>query len=240
MAQPHNLTKPGILRRLIDARVPQTLAIYIPVAWIFTEITTAATPYFGLPPWTPGLAMVILIAGIPVVAFLAWAFQLTPEGVRLEVVSIKGGLAISCALAVLMGVGTVLFQHLRVAPGTSPVSISPVGPDVAVVSSVAVVEFESPKGSMLGRTFSGEIHDRLARHADLYVVTAASGNSTGAAATDDGLLMQRLQVDFLLKGQVEEDGDAFRLNLQLINSELQTAWDEDFQFGADGSSQQGL
>jgi hypothetical protein len=83
-----------LVKLLYDARVLQTLAIYIPVAWILTEIVTQATDNFGLPLFLPGLSMVLLIAGIPVVAFLAWAFQITEDGLRLEVASIRGGLAI--------------------------------------------------------------------------------------------------------------------------------------------------
>jgi len=133
----------GILRRLLDARAIQTLAIYIPVAWVFTEIITAATANFGLPTWLPGLAMVVLISGIPVVAFLVWAFQITEQGIRTEVVSVKGGLVIAVASAALLGTGIVLFQ--RLAPPESIVETAP--PATAEsVTSVPVLEFEVPEG----------------------------------------------------------------------------------------------
>ena len=106
-------TNSSLLKRLIDARVIQTLAIYIPVGWVLTEIVSAAAENFGLPYWVPGLAMVLLIAGIPVVAFLAWAFQVTEDGIRLEVKSLRGGLAVTIAISLMLGISVILFQQLE-------------------------------------------------------------------------------------------------------------------------------
>jgi tetratricopeptide (TPR) repeat protein len=219
----------GLLARLIEARVIQTLAIYIPVGWVLAEITTTATPYFGLPDWVPGLAMVMLISGIPVVAFLSWAFQITPQGVRTEVASIKGGLAIALSLAVLLAVSTLLFQRFqnqqslleRVAPASyGPVTTRP-------VAAVSVIDFDSPANDALGRVFASEIHDRLARHADLFVT---AHQSPGAD----------MLVDYQLLGAISEQGEAYRLAVELIGPGGSRSWSDEFTVGADLSSQQGL
>ena len=57
--------KSGLYARLLEARVIQTLAIYVPVGWLLTEIVASATETFGLPDWMAGGAMALLIAGIP-------------------------------------------------------------------------------------------------------------------------------------------------------------------------------
>lgn len=219
----------GLLARLIEARVIQTLAIYIPVGWVLAEITTAATPYFGLPAWVPGLAMVLLISGIPVVAFLAWAFQVTPQGVRTEVASIRGGLAIAMALAVLLAVSTLLFQRFEdqqsQMEGVAAASYGPV--TTRPVAALAVIDFESPPGTALGRVFASELHDRLARHADLFVTAQESDEFD-------------LQVDYRLNGSISAEGEAFRLAVELLDAQQNRAWADDFTIGADSESQRGL
>jgi Tfp pilus assembly protein PilF/TolB-like protein len=227
---------------MVDARVIQTLAIYIPVAWVFTEIVTAATANFGLPAWLPGLAMVLLISGIPVVAFLAWAFQITADGVRTEVVSVKGGLFVAVALAVLLGIGTTLFQRLETAApdisayrsgGQGPVGTQP-------VTSVSVFAFEGPGDGSLGEIFSSEISDRLARHADLLVSAPEAVQSVQLASFGPAERQELLLTEHAVRGRIRQEDEAYRLEVELVDAQGQTLWQEEFGFGADLESQRGL
>ncbi len=57
---------------------------YAVAAWILIEITATTFPILRLPDWSVTLVTVILLIGFPMALLFAWAFELTPEGVKLE------------------------------------------------------------------------------------------------------------------------------------------------------------
>jgi TolB-like protein/Flp pilus assembly protein TadD len=69
------------LKRRKVYRVP---ALYIVVSWLVLQVADLFMGFLPLPDWTPTLIFVLLLLGFPVALVLAWAFQVTPEGLRLE------------------------------------------------------------------------------------------------------------------------------------------------------------
>src|SRR6056297_2856835 len=57
-------------------------AAYLVVAWLLVEISDTIFPRLGLPEWTVTFVIALLLLGLPLALFLAWAFELTPEGVK--------------------------------------------------------------------------------------------------------------------------------------------------------------
>jgi TolB-like protein len=57
-------------------------AAYLVVAWLLIEVSDTIFPRLGLPEWTVTLVIALLLLGLPVALFLAWAYELTPEGVK--------------------------------------------------------------------------------------------------------------------------------------------------------------
>src|SRR5947199_1776493 len=57
---------------------------YAVVAWLVIQIATQVFPFFEIPNWAVRLVVLLLILGFPVALILAWAFEITPEGIRLE------------------------------------------------------------------------------------------------------------------------------------------------------------
>src|SRR5690606_10124671 len=57
-------------------------AAYLVVAWLLIEVSDTIFPRLGLPDWTVTFVIALLMLGLPVALFLAWAFELTPEGVK--------------------------------------------------------------------------------------------------------------------------------------------------------------
>src|SRR5450759_1898230 len=55
---------------------------YTVVAWLVIQIATQVFPFFEIPNWAVRLVVLLLILGFPVALILAWAFELTPEGIR--------------------------------------------------------------------------------------------------------------------------------------------------------------
>src|SRR5262249_26931619 len=55
---------------------------YAVVAWLLMQIATQIFPFFEIPNWTVRLVVLLLILGFPLAVILAWAFELTPEGLK--------------------------------------------------------------------------------------------------------------------------------------------------------------
>jgi hypothetical protein len=73
------------IRQLRQRKVCRAAMTYALVLWLNLQIGDVFFPMFGLPEWTLKLVMVIGILGFPVVVLLAWLFQVTPEGIRLDI-----------------------------------------------------------------------------------------------------------------------------------------------------------
>jgi hypothetical protein len=52
------------------------------VAWLLIQIATQVFPFFEIPNWTVRLVVLLLVIGFPIALILAWAFELTPEGLK--------------------------------------------------------------------------------------------------------------------------------------------------------------
>src|SRR6266568_5237213 len=55
---------------------------YAVVAWLLMQIASQIFPFFEIPNWTVRLVVLLLLIGFPVAVILAWAFELTPEGIK--------------------------------------------------------------------------------------------------------------------------------------------------------------
>src|SRR5882724_10467022 len=55
---------------------------YAIVAWLLIQIATQVFPFFEIPNWAVRLVVLLLVLGFPIALFLAWAFEITPEGIK--------------------------------------------------------------------------------------------------------------------------------------------------------------
>ena len=72
----------SIVRELRPRNIFRIAVAYTVVGWLVLQVVGAVETAAGLPSWTDGMALVILITGFPVILFIAWAFELTPEGLK--------------------------------------------------------------------------------------------------------------------------------------------------------------
>src|SRR4029077_10879280 len=104
---------------------------YAVVAWLVIQIATQVFPFFEIPNWAVRLVVLLLIIGFPVALTLAWAFEITPEGIKLEKdvapsesITPRTGrklVGITIALAVIAA-GLLAFQLLRPKPAVTSVA----------------------------------------------------------------------------------------------------------------------
>jgi len=224
-------------QKLLRQRVIQTLALYIPIGWILNEIVIAASDNFALPGWVTTGALILFIAGIPVVAFVSWAFQWTESGVVADVKGWRGGIVVTIAVTLLFGVSTFLYLNLR-----KEALLENTGAITEPVAVIAVLPFEDQTGddSSFGDIFSLEITDRLSKHPDLYVISSQSTFSPMLASLVPIKQQQQLDADHVISGVISRDEQSYVLEVSLLGNKQQILWKDDIRFGADAESQAGV
>src|SRR5215470_6899912 len=196
---------------------------YAVVAWLLMQIASQIFPFFEIPSWGVRLVVLLLIIGFPIALILAWAFELTPEGIkRTEDVDLnksirrKTGrkldfLIIAVLLLVIAG---LLFQRFH--PKVSPaVSSSP-------EKSIAVLPFENLSEDKANAYFADgiqeEILTRLAKIADLKVISRTSTQRYQSKPGNLSEIAKQLGVANIVEGSVQKAGDTVRVSVNLIQA----------------------
>src|SRR2546426_5140380 len=148
---------------------------YAVVAWLLMQVASQIFPFFEIPNWAVRLVVLLLIIGFPVALILAWAFELTPEGIkRTEDVDLSKSVRRKTGrkldffiIAVLMLVIAILvFQRLH--PNVSPAVSSSLEKSIAVLPFVDLSQAKDQEYFCDG--ISEEILDALAKVEGLRVV----------------------------------------------------------------------
>src|SRR5215813_344541 len=197
---------------------------YAVIALLLTQIASQIFPFFEIPNWAVRLVVLLLILGFPIALILAWAFELTPEGIkRTEDVDLSKSIRRKTGrkldfliIAVLLLVITaLLFQRLH--PKVSPaISSSP-------EKSIAVLPFENLSEDKANAYFAEgiqeEILTRLAKIADLKVISRTSTQRYQSKPDNFAQIAKELGVANILDGSVQKAGNQVRVNVHLVNAQ---------------------
>jgi TolB-like protein/Tfp pilus assembly protein PilF len=169
----------------------------------------------------------IIAAGFPIALILAWAFELTPEGMkRTENVSpdellpewSRRKFATLIASLSLVAAGLLIFHLIRSHPAT--IASKPGG--LANEKSIAVLPFENlsrdPDNAYFADGIQEEILTRLAKIADLKVISRTSTQRYKSSPDDLRQITKQFGVANILEGSVQKVGEQVRVNVQLINA----------------------
>ena len=206
---------------------------YRVVAWLLIQIATQVFPFFEIPNWAVRLVVLLLVVGFPVALILAWAFELTPEGIRRteeaapnESIPRRTGRKIVAITVTLALVAAVLLafrlsrQEWVAAgkPGSSVSTETPATPE----KSIAVLPFENLSSEKENVYFADGVQDeilaRLSKISDLKVISRTSTQHYKAAPENLPGIAQQLGVAYILEGSVQKSGDSVRVNVQLIRA----------------------
>jgi TolB-like protein len=207
---------------------------YAIVAWLLIQVSTQVFPFFEIPNWAVRLVVLLVILGFPIALFLAWAFEITPEGIkRAEDVDLNKSIThrtgrkliwTTVVLAVLAA-GLLAFQLFRpksattVGASTTPATGSAALPE----KSIAVLPFENlsrdPDNAFFTDGVQDEILTDLAKVADLKVISRTSVMQYKSGVQRNlREIGQQLGVAHLLEGSVQRAGGKVRVNAQLIDA----------------------
>src|SRR5213595_4040388 len=184
------------------------------------QVASQIFPFFEIPNWAVRLVVLLLIIGFPVALILAWAFELTPEGIKLTESADREAaepsrnktwiyiIIVAAALSV-----TVFFVGRYTAPKVTRSSES-------LAKSIAVLPFENlsrdPDNAYFAEGIQEEILTRLASIAGLKVISRTSTRQYQSKPGNLAEIAKQLGVANILEGSVQKAADQVRVNVQLI------------------------
>ena len=201
---------------------------YIVAGWALSQGIAQVFPVFDIPNWLIRLFVVLIIIGLPIALVLAWMFELTPQGIkRTETADAmpesarqkKHTWIYVVVIGALLSIG--LFFLGRYTAENKMENGRPGGPSVPE-KSIAVLPFDNlsrdPDNAYFAEGVQEEILTRLARVADLKVISRTSTQRFKSAPSDLRDIAKQLGVMHILEGSVQKANDQVRVNVQLINT----------------------
>src|SRR6266446_1821189 len=194
---------------------------YAVVAWLLIQVATQVFPFFEVPNWAVRFVVLLIIIGFPIALVIAWAFELTPEGLkRTEVAdALPAQRSRSRAwIYVVLIAGALsagLFFLGRFTASTKQSVLAEVSS-----KSIAVLPFENlsrdPDNAYFAAGIQEEILTRLAKIADLKVISRTSTQQFQSKPANLSEIAKQLGVANILEGSVQKAADQVRVNVQLI------------------------
>jgi serine/threonine-protein kinase len=196
---------------------------YAVVAWLLMQIATQVFPFFEIPNWGVRLVVLLLVIGFPVALILAWAFELTPEGIkraedlerRSQRQSKNRAWIFVVIIAGAMSVGLFFlgrFTAPRHAGATEPLS-----------KSIAVLPFDNqnrdPDTDYLSDGIPESIINSLSQLPNLKVMSRNSVFHYKGKDVDAQAVAKELKVQAVLTGRMTQRGDGLSISVELINAQ---------------------
>ncbi len=222
------------LTELKRRKVYRVAVAYAIVAWLLIQAASILFPTFEAPPWVMKAFVTAVILGFPVALLLAWAFEMTPEGIRRaeEVGSRESKTpgagrkwtAIIVAAAMLAA-ALFAFQFTRTHKAASVELPKQTGPTAAATmdKSVAVLPFENLSSDKENAFFAQGIQDEiittLSKISGLRVISRTSTARYSSAPENLPEIARQLRVSNVLEGSVQKAGDRVHINVQLIQAD---------------------
>jgi len=198
---------------------------YAVVGWVIAQIATQIFPFLEIPNWVVRLVIVLIAIGFPIALVIAWAFEATPEGIRrTEDVDLNAQkrapkkhawiYVVVVGAAFSIGLFFVGRYSVRNTAGAAGAELS--------AKSIAVLPFDNlsrdPDNAYFAEGVQDEILTRLAKVADLKVISRTSTQRFKSAPSDLREIAKQLGVMNILEGSVQKANDQVRVNVQLINA----------------------
>ncbi|MEJ2535243.1 MAG: tetratricopeptide repeat protein [Gammaproteobacteria bacterium] len=217
----------SFFRELKRRNVYRVAALYVVVSWLVLQVTDVTASVLSLPEWAGKLVFLLLAAGFPVALVLAWAFELTPEGLRRERPGDAGSreergasrpLDWVIVALLLLVLGSVAWQRFGGAPsGPAPEAAAP-----GEIRSLVVLPLENLINDPDQAYFVAGMHEALITELSRIEALRVISRTSAKAFENSGLSVpeigRELGVDAVVEGSVLKAGDTVRVTVQLIEA----------------------
>jgi len=203
---------------------------YLVVGWLVIQVAATVAPQLSLPEWAPRLITLVVLLGFPISLVLAWVFDVTPDGVKLDAAGVGSkrvftAAAIIAAIAVgwfMRGVGQVPAPldgegSGEGAPAATAAWVAPLGD-----KSTAVLPFVNMSSDKENEYFSDGLTEtllhKLAQVSQLKVAARTSSFAFKGKQEDIRAIGRELGVATVMEGSVQRAGDTLRITAQLVRT----------------------
>ncbi len=221
--------KPSFFAELKRRNVYKVAVTYAVVGWLVIQVSSTVLPTFHAPEWVVQTLVVLVALGFPIALVIAWAFELTPEGLkRTEDVTPPAPAhrkSHAWIYVVIVGaafsIGLFFIGRYSARETASAARTEAAGPSIPD-KSIAVLPFENLSDDKGAAYFADGIQDeiltKLASIADLKVISRTSTAKYKSKPEDLKTVSQQLGVATVLEGSVQKAADKVRVNVQLIDA----------------------
>jgi TolB-like protein/Tfp pilus assembly protein PilF len=225
VAQNRGVNPKTFFGELKRRNVYKVAVAYLVAGWALAQGLAQVLPVFSVPNWLIQLLVVLIILGLPVALGLAWAFELTPEGLKRtetadampEATRRKKYVWIYVVVICgLLSIGLFFLGRYSAAP-TQQATVD------TSVKSIAVLPFENLSDDKQNTYFADGVQDQiltnLARVADLRVISHTTVRQYKSGQPRNlREIGRQLGVTHILEGSVQRAGDRLRIAAQLIDA----------------------
>lgn len=224
--EPKPLVMTGFFEEVQRRKVYRVAVAYVIAAGGIIQLASAAFPAWELPNWALRLVIVLLLIGFPIALILAWAFDVTPTGIRAIPDPVVAGKPRRRNLLVLVALGILV-------SAAAGFFLLPRAIAHRVEKSIAVLPFENLSDDKENAYFADGVQDELltnlSKIGDLKVTSRTSVMRYRGQTQDIRQIGKALGVATILEGSVRRVGNQVRINVQLIDAQTdQHIWAQDY------------
>jgi TolB-like protein/Flp pilus assembly protein TadD len=205
----------GFFEELQRRKVYRVAAAYIIAAGFIIQIGSAVFPAWELPNWTFRLVVVLLLIGFPIALILAWAFDVTSQGIKATPTVALPGSHRRRNVIMLVATGVVI-------SAAAGFFLLPRASARKIDKSIAVLPFENLSNDQENAFFADGIQDdiltSLSKIGDLKVISRTSVMQYRGKGNNVREIGKALGVSAILEGSVRRSANRIRVNVQLIDA----------------------
>src|SRR5436853_7102990 len=215
-----------VVADLMLLNVLRAAAFYAASAWLLVQVATQVFPFFHIAEWVVRWIVVAASIGFPFAMLFSWFYEWTPHGIQREseipptesITRQTGKKLDRWIIAILALAVVLLLADKLVLRKNAETAVAVATPE----KSIAVLPFDNLSGDPQNAYFSEGVQDeiltRLAKIAELKVISRTSTQRFKSAPDDLRQIAQQLGVANILEGSVQKANDQVRVNVQLINA----------------------
>jgi TolB-like protein len=216
------------LAELKRRHVYRVAIAYAVVAWLLIQVATQVFPFFEIPNWVVRLVVLVSVLGFPISLIIAWAFEMTPQGMKREGAiapneyiphwSTRKFAALIVTIAML-ATGVLWFQLVRSKPtSTAQITAAAMPSQKSIAVLPLLNESGDPGDEYFSDGLSEELIAALAQVRGLKVIGRSSSFRFKDKKEESKAIGEKLGVSTLLEGTVRKQGDQVRIVAELINA----------------------
>ena len=222
----------NFLEELKRRNVAKVALVYIIAGWLTMQVVDVMFPALHLPEWLISAVAAFVLIGFPFAVIFAWAFEMTPEGLKREKdvdrsdsITPQTGQKLNHVAMIILAIAVVFLLVDKFA-----IQADNDVPDTAVVAtapeekpSIAVLPFVNMSGDVENEYFSDglseELLNLLAKIPQLHVAGRTSSFKFKGTNEDLRIIGEALNVAHVLEGSVRKSGARLRITAQLIDTQ---------------------